>query len=71
MTFLLLILIVLALIAGVVFLGYKFGDAVLEMLTQLIGMPKEETALLLFGIVFVAISTVISVKLIKHLKRYE
>lgn len=67
MTFLLLILIVLALIAGVVFLGYKFGDAVLEMLTQLIGMPKEMTALLLFGIVCVAIS----VKLMKHLKRYE
>ncbi len=71
MVFILLILIILALIAGVVFLAYKFGDAVLEMLTQLIGMPKEMTALLLFGIVFAAISIVITVKLIKHLKRYD
>lgn len=34
MVILLLILIAFALLAGVIFLAYKFGDAVLEMLTQ-------------------------------------
>lgn len=71
MVILLLILIAFALLAGVIFLAYKFGDTVLEMLTQLIGAPKEMIALLLFGIVFAAISIVIIVKLIKHLKRFD
>ncbi len=67
MIFVLLILIILALIAGVVFLAYKFGDAVLEMFTQLIGMPKEMIILLLFGLVLAAIS----IKLIQNLKRQD
>ena len=62
MIFVLLILIILVLIAGVIFLVCKFGetllefgDAVLEMLAQLIDTPKEMIILLLFGLVLAAI----------------
>lgn len=71
MAIVLLILIGLALLAGVIFLAYKFGDTVLEMFAQLAGMPKGEMAMLLFAVIFAAISTVIVIKLIKHLKRFD
>ncbi len=61
----LLILIILALIAGTAFLAYKFGDIILDMLTQLIGMPKEMIILSILGI----ICAVIGLKLISYLKR--
>lgn len=63
MAIVLLILIGLALLAGVIFLAYKFGDFIIEMFAQSIGMPKGEIAMLLFGIVFAAISIVILIKI--------
>ena len=71
MVILLLILIAFALLAGVIFLAYKFGDTVLEMFAQLTGFPKEDMAMLLFAVIFTVISTVITVKIIKHLKRFD
>lgn len=66
-----LALICLALLAGIFFLAYKFGDIVLEMFAQLIGAPKGEIAMLLFAVAFAAISAVITVKIVKHLKRFD
>lgn len=71
MAIVLLILIGLALLAGVIFLAYKFGDFVIEMFAQSIGMPKVDMAMLLFAVIFAVISTVITVKIIKHLKRFD
>ena len=71
MAIVLLILIVLALLAGVIFLVYKFGDTVLEMFVQLTGLPKGNMAMLLFEVIFTVISIVITVKIIKHLKRFD
>lgn len=42
MAIVLLILICLALFAGVIFLAYKLGDTVLEMFSQLAGISKGE-----------------------------
>ncbi|WP_455527799.1 hypothetical protein [Huintestinicola sp.] len=67
MAIVLLILIGLALLAGVIFLAYKFGDFVIEMFTQLIGMPKEHVILLLVGMVL----SVLGIKMIKHIKRFD
>lgn len=67
MAIVLLMLIGLALLAGVVFLAYKFGDFVIEMFTQLIGMPKEHVILLLVGMVLSALG----IKMIKHIKRFD
>lgn len=69
MILLILILIAFALLAGVIFLAYTFGDAVVNMFANLIGMPKETIAILLFLMVLAAITTVIGAKLINHLKR--
>lgn len=71
MAIVLLILICLALFAGVIFLAYKLGDTVLEMFSQLAGISKGELEMLLFGVIFVVISVVIFVKLIKHIKRFD
>lgn len=71
MAIVLLILIGLALLAGVIFLAYKFGDFVIEMFAQLAGLPKGDMAMLLFAVIFTVISTVITVKIIKHLKRFD
>lgn len=71
MAIVLLILICLALFAGVIFLAYKLGDTVLEMFSQLAGISKGELEMLLFGVIFAVISAVICVKLIKHLKRFD
>lgn len=71
MAIVLLILICLALFAGVIFLAYKFGDTVLEMFSQLAGISKGELEMFLFGVIFVVISVVIFVKLIKHIKRFD
>ncbi len=75
MAIVLLILIGLALLAGVIFLAYnlayKFGDTVLEMFVQLTGLPKGDMAMLLFAVIFTVISIVITVKIIKHLKRFD
>ena len=71
MAIVLLILICLALFAGVIFLAYKLGDTVLEMFSQLAGISKGELEMFLFGVIFVVISVVICVKLIKHLKRFD
>lgn len=71
MVILLLILIAFALLAGVIFLAYKFGDFVIERFAQSIGMPKGEIAMLLFGLVFAAISIVILIKIVRHLKRFD
>ena len=71
MAIVLLILIGLALLAGVIFLAYKFGDTVVEMFAQLAGLPKGDIAMLLFAVIFAVISTVITVKIIKHLKRFD
>ena len=71
MIFVLLILIILALIAGEIFLVCKFGetllefgDAVLEMFAQLIDMPKEMIILLLFGLLLAAIGIKMANRLI-------
>ena len=71
MAIVLLILICLALFAGVIFLAYKLGDTVLEMFSQLAGISKGELEMFLFGVIFAVISVVICVKLIKHLKRFD
>lgn len=71
MAIVLLILICLALFAGVIFLAYKLGDTVLEMFSQLAGISKGELEMFLFGVIFVVISVVICVKLIKHIKRFD
>lgn len=71
MAIVLLILICLALFAGVIFLAYKLGDTVLEMFSQLAGISKGELEMFLFGVIFVVISVVIFVKLIKHIKRFD
>lgn len=71
MAIVLLILIGLALLAGVIFLVYKFGDTVLEMFVQLTGLPKGNMAMLLLAVIFTVISIVITVKIIKHLKRFD
>ena len=71
MMLLILLLIVLALLAGAIFLTYQFGDAVVNMLANLIGMPKGMIALLLLGIVLVLLSVKFIIKLTKHLERYE
>ena len=71
MVIVLLILICLALFAGVIFLAYKLGDTVLEMFSQLAGISKGELEMFLFGVIFVVISVVIFVKLIKHIKRFD
>lgn len=71
MAIVLLILIGLALLAGVIFLAYKFGDTVLEMFAQLAGMPKGKMAMLLFAVIFAAISIVILIKIVRHLKRFD
>lgn len=71
MVIVLLILICLALFAGVIFLAYKLGDTVLEMFSQLAGISKGELEMLLFGVIFAVISAVICVKLIKHIKRFD
>lgn len=67
MAIVLLILIGLALLAGVVFLVYKFGDFVIEIFAQSIGMSKEHIILLLVAIVL----SVIGIKMIKHIKRFD
>lgn len=41
------------------------------MFAQLTGLPKEDMAMLLFAVIFTVISTVIAVKIIKHLKRFD
>lgn len=71
MAIVLLILIGFALLAGVIFLAYKFGDFVIEMFAQSIGMPKDEIAMLLIVVVAVIICTVTTVKIVKHLKRFD
>ncbi len=71
MAIVLLILICLALFAGVIFLAYKLGNTVLEMFSQLAGISKGELEMLLFGVIFAVISAVICVKLIKHIKRFD
>ena len=71
MAIVLLILICLALFAGVIFLAYKLGNTVLEMFSQLAGISKGELEMLLFGVIFAVISAVICVKLIKHIKRFN
>lgn len=71
MAIVLLMLIGLALLAGVIFLAYKFGDTVVEMFAQLAGLPKGDMAMLLFAVIFTVISTVITVKIINHLKRFD
>ena len=71
MAIVLLILICLALLAGVIFLAYKLGHTVLEMFSQLAGISKGELEMFLFGVIFVVISVVICVKLIKHIKRFD
>lgn len=71
MAIVLLILICLALFAGVIFLAYKLGDTVLEMFSQLAGISKGELEMLLFVVIFAVISAVICVKLIKHIKRFD
>ena len=71
MAIVLLILICIALFAGVIFLAYKLGDTVLEMFSQLAGISKGELEMFLFGVIFVVISVVIFVKLIKHIKRFD
>ena len=71
MAIVLLILICLALFAGVIFLAYKLGDTVLEMFSQLAGISKGELEMFLFGVIFVVISVVIFVRLIKHIKRFD
>lgn len=71
MILLILILIAFALLAGVIFLAYTFGDAVVDMFANLIGLPKETIAFLLLGMVIAVIILKIIVKLTNHLKRYE
>ena len=71
MAIVLLILIGLALLAGVVFLAYKFGDFVIEMFVQLTGGSKRDIALLLFGVIFAVIIIKILIKIEKHLKRFD
>lgn len=68
MILLILILIAFTLFAGVIFLAYTFGDAVVDMFANLIGMPKETIAFLLLGMVIAVISARVIVKLTK---RYE
>lgn len=57
MAIVLLILIGLALLAGVVFLVYKFGDFVIEIFAQSIGMSKEHIILLLVAMVLSVIGS--------------
>lgn len=71
MAIVLLILIGLALLAGVIFLAYKFGDTVLEMIVQLTGWSKGDIAFLLFALIFVVISIKILIKIVRHLKRFD
>lgn len=69
MILLMLILIAFALLAGVIFLIYTFGDAVVDMFVNLMGLPKETIVILLIGMIFAVISVKFTIKLINHVKR--